>query len=176
MFIGVCDYTGSFIDCFIGMPGRMHDSRVFRMSPLFHAMNAERPLISRNQHLIGDSAYPLLCNLMTPFRDNGHLTRSQLTYNIKLSSIRSIIERSFGLLKSKFRRLKYLDISDFDLGMQMIAAACVLHNFIIKGDGLNVQDEDYLDDEVDAEIQLNNVVYEEIVEAVEKRRQIVERL
>lgn len=172
MFVGVCDHTGSFIDCFIGMPGRMHDSRVFRMSPLFHAINAERPLIPRNQHLIGDSAYPLLCNLMTPFRDNGHLTRSQSMYNIKLSSIRSIIERSFGLLKTKFRRLKYLDISDFDLGMQMIAAACVLHNFIIKGDGINVQDEDYLDN-ID-EIQLNNVVQEEIVEAVEKRRQIVE--
>jgi len=51
-----------------------------------------------------------------------------------------------------------------------------LHNFIIKSDGLNVQDEDYLDDEeVDAEIQLNNVVHEEIIEAVEKRRRIVER-
>lgn len=54
----------------------------------------------------------------------------------------------------------------------MRAAACVLHNFIIKGDGINVQDEDYLDN-IDG-IQLNNVVQEEIVEAVEKRRQIVE--
>lgn len=59
MFVGVCDRTGSFIDCFIGMSGRMYDSRVFRMSPLFHAINAERPLIPRNQHLIEDSAYPL---------------------------------------------------------------------------------------------------------------------
>jgi len=113
------------------------------MSPLFHAMNGERPLISCNQHLIGDSAYPLLFNLMTPFRDNDHLTRSQSIYNIKLSSIRSIIERNFGLLKTKFRRLKYLDINDFDFGMKMIAAACTLHNFIIQGDELNVQ-EDYL--------------------------------
>lgn len=72
MFVGVCDHTDLFIDCFIGM----HDAGVFRMSPLFHAMNAERPLISQNEHLIGDSAYPLLRNLMTPFRDNGHLTRS----------------------------------------------------------------------------------------------------
>lgn len=176
IFVGVCDHTGSFIDCFIGMPGRMHDSRVFRMSPLFHAMNAGRPLIPRNQHLIGDSAYPLLCNLMTPFRDNGHLTRSQSRYNTKLSSIRSIIERSFGLLKTKFRRLKYLDISDFDLGMQMIASACVLHNFIIKGDELNVQDEDYLDNDIDIQIQLQDAEEEEIVEAVEKRRRIVEEL
>lgn len=153
----------------------MHDARVFRVSPLFRTMNGERPLISRSQHLIGDSAYPLLCNLMTPFRDNGHLTRSQSTYNIKLSSIRSIIERSFGLLKTKFRRLKYLDIADFDLGMEMIAAACVLHNFIIKGDELNVQDEDYFADDIDVQLQPDIIVHEEIVEAVEKRRRIVER-
>lgn len=62
-----------------------------------------------NYHLLGDSAYPLSINLMTPFKDNGHLTRDQITYNYKLSSTRSIVERSFGLLKGRFRRLKYLD-------------------------------------------------------------------
>jgi len=60
---------------------------------------------------------------MTPFKDNGHVIRSQLEYNTKLSSIRLIIDRAFGILKSKFRRLKYLDISNFDLGNNMIAAA-----------------------------------------------------
>lgn len=176
-FVGVCDHMGSFIDVFIGMPGRMHDARVFRMSPLFHAINEGRPLIPRHQHLIGDSAYPLLCNIMTPFRDNGHLTRSQSMYNVKLSSIRSIIERSFGLLKTKFRRLKYLDIADFDLGIEMIAATCCLHNFIIKRGELNVHDEDYLADEIDMQIQPNNIAHEAIVpaEAIEKRRQIVEQ-
>lgn len=153
MFVGTCNHRGLFIDCFIGMPGRMHDARVFQNSTLFNEItNAERLLIPHNMHLIGDSAYLLLCTLMTPFRDNGHLTRSQIIYNVKLSSIRSIIERCFGLLKTKFRRLKYLDIGDFDLGNNMITAACVLHNFIIVGDELNIQDEHYLDDE-DMEIQ-----------------------
>jgi len=40
------------------MPGRMHDSRVFRNSPLFNAMRNE--LIPYNMHIIGDLAYPLL--------------------------------------------------------------------------------------------------------------------
>src|SRR5436190_10253592 len=97
------------------MPGRMHDARVFRSSPLYNEIiNAERPLISENMHLIGDSAYPLLKNLMTPIRDNGHLTLSQIRYNTKLCFIRSI-ERTLEILKTKFRRLKYLDISDFEL-------------------------------------------------------------
>lgn len=125
-----------FTDIFIGMPGRMHDARVFRNSPIFHQLfDAQR--IPNNYHLIGDSAYPLLLNLMTPYRDNGHLTRKQTAYNRKLSSIRSVIERAFGLLKGKFRRLKYLDISNFDLGQKMIGAACMLHNFIINQNEIN---------------------------------------
>jgi len=157
------------------MPGRMHDARVFRNNPLFHQLrNARRSLISENMYLIGDSAYPLLRDLMTPIRDNGHLTCSQSVYNIKLSSIRSIIERSFGLLKSKFRRLKYLDISDFNLGSNMIAATCVLHNFIIIHDELNIQ-KDYYFNEENIEIEENNIMHEEvIIEAVEKRTRIVE--
>ncbi|GJQ79865.1 hypothetical protein Trydic_g18313 [Trypoxylus dichotomus] len=47
-----------------------------------------------NMHLVGDSAYPLLPNIMVPFRDNGHLTRRQVR------------------LKGKWRRLKYLDIEN----------------------------------------------------------------
>lgn len=124
MFIRICNHRGLFIDCFIGIPGRSHDANVFRHSPVHgRIMNEEAPLIPKKMHLIGDSAYPLLMNLMTPFRDNGHLTRSEIRYNVKLSSIRSIIERAFGLLKCKFRRLKYLDIGDFVLGNNMIAAA-----------------------------------------------------
>jgi len=123
---GVCDHKARFIDVFIGMPGRMHDARVFRQSELFVQLNnAENLLLPPNMHLVGDSAYPLMQNLMTPFRDNGHLTRAQSNYNVKLSIIRSIIERAFGLLKGKFRRLKYLDIFDPTLGNTIIAAACV---------------------------------------------------
>ncbi|XP_018398475.1 PREDICTED: putative nuclease HARBI1 [Cyphomyrmex costatus] len=110
---GVCDHSKRFIDVFIGMPGRMHDARVFRNSPLFRKLtDQQNPLLQRNQHLIGDCAYPLMVNLMTPFRDNGHLLPSQVCYNMKLSKIRSIIEQSFAFLKGKFRRLKYLDIAD----------------------------------------------------------------
>lgn len=160
------------------MPGRMHDARVFRNSALFHNIaNEERPLIPENMHLIGDSAYPLLKNLMTPIRDNGHLRHSEISYNTKLSYIRSIIERTFGILKMKFRRFKYLDIADFNFGNNIIATSCILHNFIIIHDALNIEDDDnYFYDEREienGEVHEDNV-REEYFQAVEKRRQIVE--
>ena len=40
----------------------------------------------------------------------------------------------------------------------MIAAACVLHNFIIIGNELNIQDEDYLYDE-DMEIEESIIIH-----------------
>lgn len=132
MLLGVCDHIGRFINIFVGLPGRMHDARVFRSSDLYRQITNEAlPLLSSHLHLIGDAAYPLLNSLMTPFKDTGHLTREQIIYNIKFSSTRNVIERAFGLLKGKLRRFKYLDISDFQLGQNMIGAACVLHNFMI---------------------------------------------
>ncbi|XP_020299308.1 putative nuclease HARBI1 [Pseudomyrmex gracilis] len=149
---GVCDHKARFINIFIGLPGRMHDSCVFRYSTLYRQMrNTEQPVLPPQLHLIADAAYPLLINLMTPFRDTGHLSKEQLLYNTKLSCIRSIIERTFGFLKGKFRRLRYLDINDFELGQKMIGAACVLHNFMIDKEELNIEE----DRDIENEILLN---------------------
>nr|CAH7758360.1 unnamed protein product [Callosobruchus chinensis] len=132
---GTADHDLKFIDIFVGLPGRMHDARVFRSSDLYERLtHQDNHLLPEFLHILGDSAYPLMPNLMTPFRDNGHLTERQSLYNRKLSSIRSVIERAFGRLRGKLRRLKYLDVCDAETGTQIIAAACVLHNFIIEID------------------------------------------
>lgn len=129
----VCDHRGKFIDVFIGCAGKMHDARVFRKSILKRKIfDQANPLMRQEQHLIGDSAYPLLMNLMTPFRDDGHLDAAKINYNIRLSSIRSIIERAFGCLKCKFRRLKYLDVASVETANVIISACCMLHNFILS--------------------------------------------
>ena len=43
--------------------------------------------------------------LITPFRDNGHLTAQQRRFNRALSSIRQKIERAISLLKGRWRKL-----------------------------------------------------------------------
>lgn len=172
IFLGICDHTGKFIDIYVGSPGRMHDSRVFRNSPLFGRITGDNGIIPPQYHLLGDAAYPLLRNLMTPFRDTGHLTVAQVTYNTTLSTARSIIERAFGLLKGKFRRLKYLDIQDFELGNHMIAAACVLHNFILEHDNIEFEDDPLL--EVANNMIINDEEHQDFqLGALEKRNGIV---
>jgi len=90
----------------------MHDARIFRLSALGKRLSAQG---IEPYHLLGDSAYPLLPYLIVPFRDNGHLTADEKTFNVLHSSSRTVIERAFARLKGKFRRLKYLDMNDMAL-------------------------------------------------------------
>lgn len=162
------------------MPGRMHDARVFRNSTLFQMlMDRENPIILPHEHLIGDNAYPLIFNLMTPFRDNRHLPAAHIRYNTRLSSICSIIEQAFGLLKVKFRRLKYLDLSDVGFGNTIIASTCMLHNFIIdNGEIENYMHDERIDDDNNPAINAyeENAVEDRMQEAIEKRNNIVANL
>jgi len=59
----VCDSKKRFIDVLIGMPGRMHDARVFRNSPFYQNIMYYN-LIPDMNHLISDTAYPLSKFLM----------------------------------------------------------------------------------------------------------------
>ena len=49
--------------------------------------------------LVGDSAYPFKNWLIKPFSNRGHLSPQKKRFNKKLSAVRSVIERAFGLLK-----------------------------------------------------------------------------
>lgn len=132
----VCNDRKEFTDIFVGAPGRIHDARVFRNRDLYALLTGDNPPLNENEHLLGDSAYPLLPSLLKPYRDNGHLNNVQTRFNTRMSSVRSLIEQAFGLLKCKFRRLKYLDMARLDCVPSVITAACVLHNFILSQDGI----------------------------------------
>lgn len=80
------------------------------------------------KYLLGDSAYPCSNVLITPFRDNGHLTNAQKHFNVKLSSCRVKIEHAFGILKQRFRQLYYCKLRSIEVMCHFIRACCVLHN------------------------------------------------
>jgi len=78
--------------------------------------------------LLGDSAYPNLMQLLTPYKDNGHLTAAQRNFNKTLSSERIDIEHTFGLLKQRFRQLYYTKLKGVKLISHFVRACVVLHN------------------------------------------------
>lgn len=137
----VCDKNLKIRDVFIGYPGSVHDSRVFRNSPLYQSLEEK----CNNYHILGDSGYPLHKNLLTPFKDRGQLTDRQLYYNVQLSKNRYVIEHCFGVLKQKFRQMYHIKLRNMEYIVHLIRAACVLHNLALEDD-FHVE----IDDEIDA--------------------------
>ncbi|XP_061400878.1 putative nuclease HARBI1 [Musca vetustissima] len=130
----IVDSNMRFIDVFAGYPGRCHDASVWNNSPIRKAIINNEIRILPECHLLGDGAYPLETFLMTPYKDNGYLTREQKRFNYVLSSTRVFVEQAFGILKKKFRILNYIEIQNVALAKQIIMACCVLHNIIIENE------------------------------------------
>ena len=131
----VCDHRMFFRDCFAGYPGSTHDARVLKNSDLYDRITESvDTLFLFGSYLLGDSAYPLSSWLMTPYKDNGHLSEKQRNYNFLHSSTRMAIERAFALLKGRFRRLKYVDIDRLEDVPDIILATCTLHNICIMSE------------------------------------------
>ncbi|XP_071651177.1 putative nuclease HARBI1 isoform X2 [Temnothorax longispinosus] len=165
---GICDHRMKFIDIFAGICGSVHDARVWRLSDIKRAIDydVERYFLQHG-HLLADSAYPLSYNMLTPYRDNGHLNHIQRNYNTKLSKTRVIIERAFGMLKGRFRKLKYVYMYNTEMIPLLVLACCALHNICIEN-----EDEPF-DIVEDNEYNNNNDVF---IEAEEKREIIAQLL
>lgn len=111
--------------------GASHDSHIWSLS-------SEREILSRNWMngdkcwILGDSGYPLEPWLITPYRsvaENSH----EATFNTKHSSKRNIIERTYGVLKGRFRCLlkaRELHYSPRKV-TKMINVCSMLHNVCI---------------------------------------------
>jgi hypothetical protein len=87
--------------------------------------------IRQGHYIIADSAYPLRNWLITPFRDTGGLNARQRQFNRRLSSARQVVERCFGHLKGRFRRLREVPLRTPDAIINIIVSACILHNLCI---------------------------------------------
>lgn len=123
----VCDHRALITHCYAGYPGSVHDQRIFRQSEVADYLNDARKF-SADSHILGDAAYGLH-QLLTPFRDNGHLTERQKNYNYRHSAARVAVERCIGLLKGRMRSLlDRLPMSRIDLMAEYIIAYCVIHN------------------------------------------------
>ena len=100
-----------FRDVYVGWPGTVHDSRVFKNSPLyaccartFLPMGLSKVItnVVVPPVILGDSAYGLTNWLMRPFTDRGKLTNEEVAFNTAHSKTRVVVENAFGGLEGRF--------------------------------------------------------------------------
>lgn len=118
---------------------------VLRRSPFY----VHQLYPSPEWYLIGDGGYPCLAEpicLLTPFREPVR-NAVEGRYNARLSRARCVVERAFGVLKTKWRSifLKALEVK-VEFVPEVITACLFLHNLCIAtGDILEpepVEEED----------------------------------
>uniref|UniRef100_A0A8C4S229 Putative nuclease HARBI1 n=1 Tax=Erpetoichthys calabaricus TaxID=27687 RepID=A0A8C4S229_ERPCA len=111
--------------CVVKWPGSVHDARILRESALYRKLQSNRP----NGIILGDSAYPLLPWLMTPFPVAN--TPEQAGFNSAHCKTRCAIERLNGVLKRRFACLNYLRVEP-KVACNIILACIVLHNIATR--------------------------------------------
>ncbi|XP_029838975.4 putative nuclease HARBI1 [Ixodes scapularis] len=126
----ICNASNEITQLTVKWPGSTHDSFMWRNCDLADKFEAgDMP----EGWLLGDAGYPLQPWLMTPFRKPQK--KEEENYNDCLTKTRQVIERTFGIMKSRFRCLDrsggVLQYSP-SVCCRLIVACAVLHNYCTR--------------------------------------------
>ena len=164
----VCNADMEFTYYNVGFPDSCHDARVLRQSDLWDS----GLVLCNGNHIIADGAYPLRQWFLTPYRNTGNLTNEQKKYNHLHSANRVVIERAFGLLKGRFRRLHNLETATAETVVHIITCCCIVHNICLFNHD-RIDDFAQLDEYINLNLnQCNLLVDEHDAEGVVKRNNI----
>ncbi|XP_046810833.1 putative nuclease HARBI1 [Lucilia cuprina] len=112
--------------------GACHDSHVWNLSEEREYLKEMFQTGDTGTRILGDSGYPLEPWILTPYR-NAAENSAESYLNDQHSKGRSIIERTFGLLKARFRCLlaaRELHYSP-EKAVQILNVCCALHNICL---------------------------------------------
>ncbi|KAM7281389.1 putative nuclease HARBI1 [Ixodes scapularis] len=129
----VCDANMRILAVEPSMPGCSHDALVWRQSWVRQQCIAGR-LIRHGEYLLGDSGYPLEPWLMTPVPGRPAVSTPAGRYNAAHASMRSVVERCIGLLKSRFRCVQKHRVLYHHprIAGTIVAACAVLHKICLS--------------------------------------------
>ncbi|KAE9353657.1 hypothetical protein PF008_g4904 [Phytophthora fragariae] len=99
----VCDSKSRFIFFAVAAPGSSSDIRTLRQTFLFQFVDS----LPTGRYLIGDCAYVPTEHMLTPFGGSRKAISAHDNYNFYLSQLRIKIEQAFGLMTTKWRRLRF---------------------------------------------------------------------
>ena len=115
------------------------------------------PFVVGNYYLV-DAAYKNAPGFLPPFRKTRYHLKEwsecnlepknpKEYFNLKHSSARNVIERSFGLLKKRWAILRSTMFYPLEKQNDIILACCLLHNFLREVDASDLLEEEELTEE-----------------------------
>ncbi|KAK9135797.1 hypothetical protein Syun_015127 [Stephania yunnanensis] len=143
--MAACDFDMCFTFISAGWEGSAHDSRIFLHAINTPSLNFPKP--PEGKYYLVDKGYPDRRGYLVPyFKTRYHQNQfenvgpnnAKEVFNRAHSSLRSCIERSFGVLKKRWKILNVMPQFSVQTQIDIIIAAFALHNYIRK----NAQDDD----------------------------------
>ncbi|XP_057439909.1 protein ALP1-like [Lotus japonicus] len=133
--LGICGPDLKFIYVLPGWEGSAGDSRVLR-----DALRRQNHLqIPNGKYFLVDAGYTNGPGFLAPYRGTRYHLNEWIEntpqnykelFNLRHASARNVIERSFGILKKRWSKLRTPSFFDIKTQIRMINACFVLHNFI----------------------------------------------
>ncbi|KAL2249503.1 UNVERIFIED_CONTAM: Protein ALP1-like protein [Sesamum indicum] len=138
------DSEGRFLDVSAGWPESNKPEDILKRSKLFSGIEESKEYLngpsfelnsgnSIPQYILGDSCYPLLPWLLTPYSENRELSSSETAFNGVHSRGMELMGTAFTKVKQRWKLVgkKWKDqcIEAFPF---VIVSCCLLHNFLIK--------------------------------------------
>ncbi|KAI3453559.1 hypothetical protein Pfo_010222 [Paulownia fortunei] len=117
-----CSFDMRFTFVWAGWEGTAHDSRIFNEA--IHRPTLKFPCLQQvSKYYVVDVGYPNISGFLAPYKG------TQL-FNHSHSSLRNIIERCFGVLKSRWPILKKMAKFPFETQRLIVVVSMALHNYI----------------------------------------------
>jgi hypothetical protein len=138
--LGVVDFLGRYTYTLAGWEGSAHDGRV-----LEHAVDDRRFKRPAGKFYLGDAGYELCDFCLTPFRGVRYHLKDwdrvgnkpknyKELFNLRHSSLRNVVERSYGVVKKRFPLLVVMHTRRYPIELQrdIATTAFAVHSFIIS--------------------------------------------
>ncbi|KAL5065227.1 hypothetical protein RYX36_026964 [Vicia faba] len=149
MVQALVDAEGRFLDVSSGWPNSMKPETILRESKLYHDIQESRELLPGSsyklsdgslipQYILGDSCFPLLPWLLTPYNrvnEEDSFTSAENAFNCAHSHAMGLFGDAFGRLRTRWLLLSESRKWKRDCVEYLpfvIVTACLLHNFLIK--------------------------------------------
>ena len=140
--MAICDINMLFTYVWNGAPGSCHDTSVLTMA---QNNDPEFPLPPPDKYYVVDSGYPNKQGFLAPYRSSRNMVvryhmsqfenappprNKQEFFNRWHASLRSVIERTFGVWKKKWRILCDFPRYSINIQQRVVMATMGLQNFI----------------------------------------------
>ncbi|KAG8503181.1 hypothetical protein CXB51_001041 [Gossypium anomalum] len=143
--MAVCDFNMCFTFVMAGWEGSVHDTRIFLDA--IRDPKYKFPHPPNGKYYLVDSGYSQMKGYLGPYRGQRYhlpdfrrgrpVSGKEEIFNHSHSSLRSVIERTFGVLKKKWAILRDMPSYSFEKQTMIVVATMTIHNFIRKHVGRN---------------------------------------